>query len=99
MAAITVPPPSLARRQHEVAAPSTTRRGEETSRDDFWHRFGRAFIVTGSFFAVFLFVGCFLITILGGGSVAGGLAIGGMAALWGTPCFGALFAANLASDD
>lgn len=66
--------------------------------EGFWPRFGRMFIFTGLFFAIFLFVGCFLITISAGGSVIGGVAIGAMAALWGTPCFGALFAANLASE-
>ena len=67
--------------------------------EDYWSRFGRFFVWTATFFALFLFFGSFALVVAAGGSAIGGLAVGGMAALWGTPCFGALFAANLASQD
>ena len=108
MAAVTIPQHTTPIRPplSSVAASPATRSDAEVAADaspveasTYWQRFGHYFLVMSAIFSVVLFFGCLAITVSAGGSVIGGLAVGGMAALWGTPCFAALFAANLATDD
>ena len=66
--------------------------------DPFWHSFAVQFRWIGPLIALFLFWGPLALTVAAGGGWIGGAAIGGMCALWGTPCFGVIFAANLASE-
>ncbi|MDG2114647.1 MAG: hypothetical protein P8N02_18810 [Actinomycetota bacterium] len=71
----------------------------EDNAEAFWGRFGYQFTFTALAFTIFLFVGGTVPTIAGGSGTVGGIAVGAFAAAWGVPTFGALFAANLASDD
>ena len=108
MAAVTIPHRTTPTRppRSSVAAPPPTRSDAEVATDaspietsTYWQRFGHYFLIMAAVFSIVLFFGGLAITVGAGGSVIGGLGVGGMAALWGTPCFAALFAANLATDD
>jgi|GEM_PF-6396274 len=63
--------------------------------DPYWHSFARQLAWIGPLIALFLFWGPLALTVAAGGGWIGGAAIGGMCALWGTPCFGVIFAANV----
>lgn len=97
MAAITVSP-DLSDHGTVVEASASATVDTHDDAEAFWGRFGHQFIFTALAFAIFLFVGGTIAAIAGGSGTIGGLAVGAFAAVWGVPTFGALFAANLASD-